>query len=46
MGIKNRKLKDRPGYKWEYREGCNCINCPWKGNCKGKDWPHWIEIKL
>lgn len=29
-----------------YRSGCNCKSCPWKGNCKGEDWPHWIEIMI
>src|SRR5882724_5786319 len=38
--------KARIGYRWEYRTGCDCKSCPWKGNCKGEDWPHWIEVKM
>jgi hypothetical protein len=34
-----------PGFRWEYREGCQCKTCPWKGHCRGEDTPHWIEIK-
>jgi len=45
MSIRKRKPKDRPGFKWEYRAGCDCLNCPWKGNCMGGDRPHWIEQK-
>lgn len=40
-----RPPKKRPGFRWEYREGCQCQSCPWKGNCRGEDTPHWIEIK-
>jgi hypothetical protein len=35
----------RPGFRWEYRKGCRCVTCPWKGNCLGETRPHWIEIK-
>lgn len=34
----------RLGYRWERRQGCQCKTCPWKGNCRGEDWPHWIEV--
>jgi len=37
--------KKRSGYRWEWREGCRCETCPWKGNCRGEDWPHWREVK-
>ncbi len=37
--------KAKPGYKWEYRQGCKCENCPWKGNCIGETYPHWVEVK-
>ncbi len=37
------KPKDRPGFEWQYHEGCNCKACPWKGHCRGEDWPHWKE---
>jgi hypothetical protein len=37
--------RQRPGYRWERREGCSCRSCPWKGNCKGEDTEHWIEVK-
>lgn len=40
-----KKPKDRPGFHWEQRDGCSCKTCPWKGNCLGETWPHWIEIK-
>ncbi len=44
--IKNRKPKDRPGFKWEYRNTCECSSCPWKGKCKAEDdFQHWIEVK-
>jgi len=35
----------RPGYRWEYRPGCLCPNCPWGERCIGRTWPHWIEVK-
>ena len=38
-------LKRRLGYHWEYREGCQCKSCPWKGNCLGENRSHWIEVK-
>jgi len=37
--------KNRPGYRWERRSGCDCKSCPWKGNCLGERRPHWIEVK-
>lgn len=42
--IRDRKPADRLGYHYVYKNGCdgNC-NCPWKGNCIGETWPHWIE---
>lgn len=36
--------KARPGYRWEWREGCRCASCPWKGNCLGETWEHWREV--
>jgi hypothetical protein len=39
-------VRQRPGFRWEYRKGCQCKFCPWKGNCRGEDWPHWIEVKI
>ena len=36
--------QNRPGFRWEWRDGCDCENCPWRGNCKGQTRPHWIEI--
>jgi hypothetical protein len=41
--IRDRKPTDRPGYRYVYRDGCDCANCPWKGKCIGESWPHWIE---
>lgn len=41
----SRPPKKRPGFRWEYRTGCQCKSCPWKGNCRGEDTPHWIQIK-
>lgn len=35
----------RPGFRWEYREGCRCATCPWKGNCLGETRPRWIEVR-
>jgi hypothetical protein len=43
MTIRARKPRNRPGFVWEYREGCTCAACPWKGNCKGEIAPHWVE---
>lgn len=40
-----RPPRKRPGYRWEYRTGCQCTSCPWKGNCRGEDTPHWREVK-
>ncbi len=37
--------KSRPGFRWEYREGCRCEWCFWKGNCLGETWPHWREVR-
>ena len=37
--------RKRPGFRWEWREGCDCKSCPWKGACKGEDTPHWREVK-
>lgn len=37
--------KDRPGFKWKWRQGCDCKSCPWKGNCLGEDTPYWVEVK-
>ena len=37
---------NRKGYRWEWRDGCRCKSCPWKGNCLGETWPHWIEVAL
>ncbi len=45
MSIRDRKPKDRPGFRWVYRDGCKCEDCPWAGKCSGKTWPHWIEEK-
>jgi hypothetical protein len=42
---KNRPPKNRDGYRWEWRDGCDCENCPWCGNCRGETWEHWIEVK-
>jgi hypothetical protein len=42
----NRPPPKRAGFRWEYREGCNCKACPWKGNCLGETWPHWREVKI
>ena len=36
----------RSGYRWEFREGCQCASCPWKGDCQGEDWPHWVQVAL
>jgi len=41
--IRDRNPMTRQGYRWEFREGCNCPNCPWGENCQGKTWPHWVE---
>ncbi len=41
----NRPPSPKPGYRWEYRAGCQCKDCPWKGNCRGEDWPHWYGVK-
>lgn len=35
----------RTGFRWERRNGCACKSCPWKGNCLGETWPHWIESR-
>jgi len=35
----------RPGYRWIRRAGCDCTFCFWKGNCRGEDWPHWVEVR-
>lgn len=45
MISRDRPPKLRPGVIWEYREGCRCKSCAWKGNCRGEDWPHWIQVK-
>lgn len=39
-----RPPKARPGYRWEWREGCDCKTCPWKGNCLGETREHWREV--
>lgn len=44
MAISDRKPKNRPGYRWEYRTGCDCPNCPWGKTCVGRTVPHWIEV--
>lgn len=36
---------ERPGYRWERKQGCACKACPWKDDCKGQEWPHWVEVK-
>jgi hypothetical protein len=41
----DRPPRKRRGFRWEFREGCQCKTCPWKGNCLGETWPHWREIK-
>jgi hypothetical protein len=33
-----------PGFHWEYRSGCDCAKCPWKGNCRGETWAHWLQV--
>jgi len=40
------KPPKKKGYRFEYREGCRCEMCPWKGNCRGEDWPHWYGTKI
>jgi len=39
------KPPTRKGYRYEYRAGCQCETCPWKGNCVGETWPHWYGVK-
>jgi len=43
----NRKKppKKRPGFSWEWRDGCRCVWCFWKGSCSGETRPHWIEVR-
>lgn len=38
----------RPGYRWEYRAGCDCPLCPWGASCRGRggEFPHWIEVLI
>lgn len=46
MALNPQKLpKKRDGFRWEWRDGCDCKFCPWKGNCLGETRPHWIEVK-
>ena len=48
---RKRPPRKRPGYRWEWREGCGglndpgCAECPWLGSCKGEDCPYWVEVK-
>jgi len=42
---RSRPPAKRRGFRWEFREGCQCKTCPWKGNCLGETRPHWIEVK-
>lgn len=44
MAILDRKPKKREGYRWEYRTGCECSNCPWGKACVGRTWPYWVEV--
>src|SRR5882757_2060968 len=46
MTIRNRKPKDRLGFRYEYHEGCECLSCPWGNNCIGRTWPHWKEKNI
>lgn len=39
------KREPLPGYEWQFREGCDCKSCPWKGHCRGEDYTHWREVK-
>jgi len=38
--------KDRPGFRWEWRDGCQCEFCFWKGFCLGETWPYWREVRV
>lgn len=38
--------RQRPGFRWEWRDGCTCTACPWLPNCRGRDTEHWIEVKI
>lgn len=37
--------KKRPGFRWEFRDGCECETCPWLPDCRGRTSPLWIEVK-
>lgn len=47
---RGRPPKNRKGWRWEYRDGCqgecSAATCHWFGNCKGEDTPHWLEVKM
>src|ERR1700679_3731279 len=45
MLLHDKPPRQRLGFRWEWREGCQCEKCPWKGNCKGEDTPHWREVR-
>lgn len=44
IGASSPPPKAAQGFHWEYRRGCDCENCPWRGNCRGHTTPHWIEV--
>jgi hypothetical protein len=43
---RNKTPMPRRGYQWEWREGCDCKFCFWKGHCLGETRQHWIEVKV
>lgn len=46
MTLRDRKPRNRSGFEWQYRTGCECLSCPWKGNCRGESTVHWRERKI